>query len=405
MQDAADLNALQLPFPPGPDGGPPPLYAELRQRCPVTHVTTPAGDDVVLLLTADDARYLYEDPDRLLSRNLRRPGAPRYVDGADPTMVPGTMMNEDDPEHLRLRRACARWFTPRAVAGYRDMLVGIAEDFADSLTSCSSPVDIVPILAAPLPVRVISRVIGFPEDDDVVLSALSSTILSTSTSDAEQRIAARAEFVSYIREILDWQRREGPADTLLAHVTAESDRGAGLTEAELIQSLLTVILAGHETTAHVIARGVLRFLRTGVWSQLAADPSIVPSAVEELLRIDVPGHGAILRLTMEDVELPSGVTIPAGTGLLAPTVVHNHDPDRYHDPDQFVLGRESPHLTFGDGTHVCLGESLAIAELEAVFTILPPRFPDLRVAAAPDAVRWSDPTLKINGPTRLLVAW
>jgi cytochrome P450 len=368
-------------------------------------VATPAGDDVVLLLTAEDARFLYADPDRILSRNLRRPGAPRYVAGADPTMVPGTMMNEDDPEHVRLRRACARWFTPRAVDGYRGLLQHVAEDFADSLISCAEPADIVPVVAAPLPVRVISRVIGFPEDDDVVLSAMTSTILSTSTSNAEQRDTAITQFLNYIREIIDWQRKDGPEGTLLAHVIEEIDSPTGLTESEVVQSLLTLILAGHETTAHVISRGVLRFLRTGMWSRLAADTSVVPEVIDELLRIDVPGHGGILRLAMGDVELPSGTTIPAGTGLVAPTVVYNHDPSHYPKPAEFVLGREAKHLTFGDGPHFCLGAYLAVAELEVVFETLLRRFPNLRLADGPDVVEWSDPTLKVSGPTRILVEW
>jgi cytochrome P450 len=406
MQDGQHHDkALQLPFPPGPDGAPPPLYDQLRSQCPVAHITTPAGDRVMLVLTAEDARFVYEDPAKVLSRNLRHPGTPRYVDGADPTMVPGTMMNEDDPVHLRLRRAVARWFTPRAVEGYRDLLAGIAGDFADSLLSCNQPADVVPVVAAPLPVRVISRVIGFPEDDDVVLSALSSTILSTSTSDAEQRHQAAAQFVGYIQEIIGWQRQEGPQGTLLAQVVEDSDNGTGLTDAELVQSLLTLILAGHETTAHMIARGVLRLVRTGMWKRIADEPAMIPDAIQELLRLDVPGHGGILRLATEDVTLPSGTILPAGTGILAPTVVHNHDPARYPSPHEFVLGRDPGHLTFGAGTHYCLGAYLAVAELETVFATLTARIPTLSLVDSPDAVAWSDPTLKISGPTRLLVTW
>lgn len=397
----------QLPFPPGPDGDPPSLYDDLRQRCPVSAVLTPAGDEVFLAVSAEDARYIYDDPQRLLSRNLRVPGAPRFIDGADFAMTPGSMMNEDDPLHLALRRPVARWFTPRAAQAQRDMIARVVCDFVDSLTTCTRPADLIPLLAMPLPVRVISRILGIPDDDDPVIAALSSTMLSTSTADAAHRARAQSEFADYIRDLVAWQRTEGPGDTALATIVAESDAGDGLAPESLIQTLLVLILAGHETTGHVIGRGVLRALATpGAWKRLAGDPGCVPAAVEEILRIDVPGHGGMLRLAREDVTLPSGAVVPAGAAVVAPTVAHNHDPARYPDPGRFDIDRAgAEHLTFGAGLHYCLGAPLARAELQAVFTVLPARLPGLRIADVPDPVAWTDPTLKISGPTRLLVEW
>jgi cytochrome P450 len=399
---------LQLPFPPGPDGAPPPLYDELRQRCPVSQVLTPAGDTIYLAVGAEDARYIYDDPGRAFSRNLRHPGAPRFVDGADPAQMPGVMMNEDGAAHVALRRPLARWFTPRAAEQQRPMIAKIVGDFVDSFTTCSNPADLVPLLAMPLPIRVISRVLGIPDDDDPVVSALSSTMLSTSATDAEERSRAGRAFATYIQDLISWQRSQGDTGTALSDIVAESDAGAGLPADAMVSNLLILILAGHETTGHVIARGVLRFLRMpGMWNRLADDPACAPAAVEELLRIDVPGHGGILRLATADVTLPSGALIPAGAAVVAPTVVHNWDPGRFPDPGRYDLERPDAdqHLTFGDGEHFCLGAHLARTELQEIFKALPARFPGLRLADVPEPVAWTDSTLKISGPERLLVDW
>lgn len=408
MQDP-DLLLPRLPFPPGPDGAPPPLYDTLSRRCPVVEVRTQAGDRTFLAATTRDVLYVYENPDGLLSRaRMRDTGAPQFQEGADPALMPGVMMNEDGPAHARLRRPLARWFTAKAAEEQRPTIRKVVDDFVDAFASSGQPADLVKLLAMPLPIRVISRVLGIPDDDDPVVAALSSTMLSTSSGDADARVRAGREFAAYVQDLISWQRSEGGGDTALAKIVAESDAGTGLPPETLVSSLLILILAGHETTGHVIARGVYRALRTpGVWQRLAEDPACVPNAVEEILRLDAPGQGGIPRLATGDVRLPSGSLMPGGSAVVAPTVVQNYDPAIFPDPFRFDIDRPNAaaHLTFGAGEHYCLGVSLVRVELQKVFKVLAARLPGLRLADVPEPVAWTDPTLKVSGPTQLLVEW
>lgn len=405
----ANLEPLQLPFPPGPDGAPPPLYTQLQQQCPVARVRTQAGDHTYLALTTEDVMYVYENPDGLFSRaGMRNAGAPRFQEGADPALFPGVMMNEDGPAHQALRKPLARWFTPKAAEEQRPMIRKVVNDFVDAFASSDQPADLVQLLAMPLPIRVISRVLGIPDDDDPVMAALSSTMLSTATPDAGERAIAYQKFSEYVAGLIDWQRSEGDTGTALSTIVAESDAGNGLPREALVSSLLILILAGHETTGHIIARGVLRVLRTpGMWERMGEDPACAPQAVEEILRVDAPGQGGIPRLATADVRLPSGALIPAGAAVVAPLVVQSYDPALFSDPYRFNIDRVNAanHATFGAGEHYCLGAPLVRVQLQKVFKVLPARLPRLRLADVPDPVTWTDPTLKVSGPTRLLVEW
>lgn len=404
-----DPQPSQLPFPPGPNGAPPPLYDELRQQRPVAQVRTQAGDTAYLTATTQDVLHVYQNPDGLLSRAMMRtPGAPRFQVGADPALIPGVMMNEDGPAHTALRKPLARWFTPRAAEEQRPTIRRVVEDFADAFTASEQPADLVQLLAMPLPIRVISRILGIPDDDDPVMASLSSMMLSTAAADAGERASAYRKFAEYVTELIDWQRSEADVETALSTIVAEADAGTGLPPEALVSSLLILILAGHETTGHAIARGVYRALRTpGVWKRLGEDPDCVPNAVEEILRMDAPGQGGIPRLATEEVTLPSGAVLPAGSAVVAPTVVQSYDPDLFPDPHRFDIGRSNAnqHLSFGDGEHSCLGAPLVRVELQKVFKVQPARLPGLRLADVPEPVAWTDPTLKVSGPTKLLVQW
>jgi cytochrome P450 len=395
----------EFPFRHGPGGAPPPEYAELRATCPVSQVRTPAGDVAYLAVGAADVRAVYED--RRLSRNLRRDGAPRMLPGADLSTDPDTMMNLDPPEHTRLRRLTAAAFTPKRAETWRPLAEQTASDFVDSLTACGRGSDLMRLVAFPLPVRIICRIMGVPEDDAPAIRAWSDTMLSVSSADGEQRAGAAREFGKYIAELIDWYRGHGAAGTLLADlIAARDDDGDRLSQEELVSTVLTLILAGHETTANVIGRGVLALLSSpGAWGRLGRDPGLVPAAVEEILRLEVPGHGGMLRLATEDVELPSGAVIPAGQAVVAPTVCANHDPDLFPDPLTLDLDRDaSGHLTFGAGVHYCLGAHLARVELQATFGMLTARLPTLALAAGVDAVEWTAAS-KVCGPLELPVSW
>lgn len=392
-----------FPFP-SHNGTPPAEYAELRKTCPVSLVSTPAGDTVHLAVRADDVRAIYTD-DRF-SRNLRGEGAPRFVTGVDPTAGADALSGMDAPEHPRLRRLLSAAFTPRRAEDWRPLAAQTAGDFVDTLEACGTTADLMRLFAYPLPVRMICRFLGIPEDDAPQFRAWSDTLLSVSSADGDQRREAGAAFGAYVAELIGWYRDHGAEGTLLADLIAARDGGDRLSQAELVRTVVSIILAGHETTAHMIGRGVFALLRTpGAWERLCAEPALIPAVVEELLRLEVPGHGGILRLATVDITLPSGAVIPAGHAVLAPTVAANHDPELFPDPLVLDFDRDATrHMTFGAGPHFCLGASLARVELQEAFAVLTKRLPGLRLAVDPDELTWTS-GMKVSGLLRLPVTW
>ena len=382
---------------------PSPEYAELRSRCPVAQVTMPSGDPAFLVASYDGVRTALSDP-RFSRKATTRPDAPRI--SAAPQQFK-SLLNMDPPEHTRVRRLVSREFTSRRVAALRPRIQEHTDALLDAMEAAETPVDLVSALSFPLPISVICELLGIPFEDRKLFTGWSAAFLSTTALPATEILAAQVALRDYMASLVAGKRDE-PGDDLLSALVAVHDGDDGrLSEEELIFLGISLLVAGHETTANQISNSVFALLTRHEYQDLRAElqnPETVEPAVEELLRMYPPGDEALLRITLEDVPL-GGTLIPAGSAVLPSLSSANRDGAQYPDADKLDTDRgANPHLTFGHGAHYCLGSGLARAELQIALSSLLRRFPSLRLAAA--ATEISRPTGRlVHGVSSLHVTW
>jgi len=319
------------------------------------------------------------------------------------------MLNADPPAHTRLRKLVTKAFTARRIAGLRPRVEAITESLLDAVEAelgaggGAETIDLIESFAFPLPVTVICELLGVPARDQAQFRQWSNAIVASEGEPGGFRAAGEAMYY-YFTELVA-AKRAAPADDLVSALIEARDSEDSLDERELIAMLWLLLIAGHETTTNLIASGTLALLTSPAEAdRLRADPSLLPAAVEELLRYVNPLNHATDRFTLEPVEI-GGVTIPAREWVLCGTASANRDPARFGDPDRLDVGRDAGgHVAFGHGIHYCLGAPLARLEGEVAFGALLSRFPGLALAAGPSALRWR-PSSLIHGlealPVRL----
>jgi cytochrome P450 len=302
----------------------------------------------------------------------------------------------EPPDHTRVRRLVSKAFTPAFVDGLRPRVQRIVDELVDDVQGAGE-FDLLPAIAEPLPVTVVAEMLGIPEADHHLLRPWSADICKMyelDPSEPSERDAVRAsgEFSEYLRR-LSRHRRARPGDDLISALSQVLDQGDTLTEDELIGTCVLLLNAGHEATVNVTTIGWRSLFRNpGELARLRADPSLLPTAVEELMRFDTPLQ-MFERWALEPVEI-LGVEVPRGAelGLLFGSA--NHDPAVFDDPGRLDLGRTpNPHLSFGAGIHFCLGAPLARIELQTSFATLLRRLPRMELAEEP---RWK-PNYVIRG--------
>ncbi len=292
-----------------------------------------------------------------------------------------SMLHKDPPDHSRLRGLVNKAFTPRAVEAMEGHIQGIVDGLLDAVKSRGG-MDVIEDLAYPLPVTVIAEMLGVPTEDrdrfkkwsDEISVVLGGDVTVLPEAVLRRVLEARNELADYFRVVVA-QRREKPGlDLLTALVQAEED-GGRLTEDELYSTAILLLIAGNETTTNLIGNGLLALLRhpdqmRRVWD----DASLVPSAVEEILRYDSPVQ-LTSRLAKVDLEM-HGTKISRGQWVYLLLAAANRDPAQFSDPDRFDVGRaENKHIAFGAGPHFCMGAPLARLEAQVVLHTLRRRFP------------------------------
>jgi cytochrome P450 len=369
------------------------VYAQLRAESPVWFFE---GTGQYLLSRHADVSALLRD--RRLGRTYlhlathEEMGHQPDPDHLEPfwRLIRAGMLDREPPDHSRLRRLVSKAFTPRMVEQLRPRIEQMADRLVDELLdagSDGSPVDLLATVAEPLPVTVIAEMLGIPEADRHLLRPWSAQIvgmyeLNPSPEAAAAAVRASEEFSDYLR-VLARERREQPGDDLISALAGVLDEGDRLTEDELIGTCVLLLNAGHEATVNVTGNGWWSLFRNpDELARLRADPGLLPTAIEELMRYDTPLQ-MFERWVLEDIEV-HGVPIPRGTevGLLFGSA--NHDPAVFADPTHLDLGRtENPHISFGAGIHFCLGAPLARIELLTSFGTLLDRAPKLALAVEP----------------------
>ena len=378
-----------------------PVLEELREAAPA--VREPLMGRTLLTRFEDIEMALRERSYSRDPRNAAEDTMMRRLRGQDD--APGTsMLFMDAPDHTRLRGLVNKAFTPRAVDALRPRIRAIAEELLDAVASEESW-DLIPAFAAPLPTIVIAEMLGvdakrqpeFKSWSDELVKGLNPFI---SPEDAALRDAARAALEAFFTEEIGVRRAAPRADLLSALIQAE-DEGHKLTEPELIGTCILLLVAGNVTTTDLIGNGVNALLRSpGQADLLRAEPSLIVNAVEEMLRYDTPVTNTG-RIAMAD-ETVAGCPVRKGHSISPMLASANHDPRAHRDPHTFDITRDdAKHVSFGGGSHYCLGAPLARAEAQEAIMVLLRRFPRLRLEGTPGERRLLP---GFRGFTSLLVA-
>jgi cytochrome P450 len=380
---------------------PPPELRDLQEQGPLAKVRLSDGSTAWLVTRYADQRAVLGNPK--VSAESDRPGYPNpSASEGESSKISFILM--DDPEHARLRRMVTASFTTKRVAAMRPAVQKIVDDLIDDMLAGPKPVDLVEAFALPMPSLVICELLGVPYSDHDFFQDNSKVIINRHATPDENR-AAMGALLNYLDGLMAKKIAE-PGDDLLSGL-AERVKAGELPREDAAQMGILLLIAGHETTAHMIALGTLALLQHP--DQLAqlresGDPKLVASAVEELLRyLNIP-HNGRRRVALKDIEV-AGQVIRAGEGLIMPNDVANRDPEAFPDPDRLDIAREARHhVAFGFGVHQCLGQPLARVELQVVYSTLYKRIPTLKLATDLDQIQFKHDG-SVYGVYELPVTW
>lgn len=384
----------ELPFPPGDDPAKlPPRYYDLLDNEPLTKVRTPAGDEAWLVCGYDLVRELAASSS--LRRGHRNPESAARINNSVVQGGPTEEFNGELERHRRMRKLLTPAFSAKRMLALQDSIEQRVDALLDGLAT--PPADLHAGLSEQLPAMVICALVGAPHQDYELFRSWTSRL--SGTGDAEAGRAAQIEFGIYMAELLERKKHE-PSEDVFSDLAGEAD----LPEAARLAAAL--LFAGYETTMSRIDLGTLLFTRNPAqWRKLTAEPGLVTSAVEEILRMvttNIQDTGGAVRYAAEDIPI-AGTTISSGDAVLLAYHAANRDPRVFDRPDEFDITRSpNPHLGFGYGMRYCVGSTLARIELRAVFGALAKRFPGLRLAE--DRLQRRSESVT-GGVTALVVTW
>lgn len=356
--------------------------ARWRREGGLRRVRVGRGRPVWVATRYEDVRRVLAEPrlgkEDLLGAVLRTRLAPGLGDAFSRNLLAA-----DPPDHTRLRRLVSAAFTGRRIERLRPRIEGIAGELLGGMRG-RPVVDLVEAFAAPLPMLAICELLGIADADRGAFAGWSAAMVAGQQPGVDLPSVV-AEFVGYIRGLLA-ERRRRPGDDLISGLVQVRDRGDVLSEDELTSMVYLLLVAGVETTTNLIGTGIRSLLaERSRWERLCADPSLVPAAVEELLRHEAPVAMSTYRVAREGFEL-GGRRIEAGEGVLASLLSANRDERRFAQPGEVRLDRGAqPHLGFGHGIHYCLGAPLARVEAVVALCGVLTAYPGMElVAGGPD---------------------
>ncbi|QBS38833.1 cytochrome P450 [Nocardia sp. CS682] len=382
---------------------PPSEISRMREAGPVCPLIFPDGHEGWFVTGYDAVRQLMADT-RFSSRQdlgimhvpYETPGMPAATEPSP--QIPGLFIAMDPPDHTRLRRMLTGTFTVRRMKQLEEHIIEIAEQQLAEMAKLTPPVDLVKEFALPLPSLVICEMLGVPYADRETFQVNSAKFLVKDQS-LEEKMGAYGAMMGYLAQLVTAKRAE-PGDDILSDLARNDE----LAIEDLTGIAFLLLLAGHETTANMLALGTFALLEhPDQLAELRADPELVPDAVEELLRY-LSIADIFYRYATEDIEL-CGETIRKGSTVVVSLLAANHDPQRFDNPGTLDIHRKARgHLSFGHGVHTCLGQQLARIEMRAGFAGLLRRFPTLELAIPADEVKLRT-DMNIYGVHELPVTW
>ncbi|MGC7094314.1 cytochrome P450 [Amycolatopsis lurida] len=377
---------------------PPPQLRELQREAPMTRIKLWDGSTPWLVTRYADQRAVLTDP--RVSADMMHPTYPRQAPGRATLSFIGM----DDPEHARLRRMVGSAFAVKKVAAMRPMVQQIVDDALDEFLGGPKPADLVEGFALPVPSLVICELLDVPYSDHGFFQDNSKTMINRNST-PEQRTEASGNLARYLGGLL-MSKMDKPGDDLLSRL-CERIKAEELSVEQATAMAVLLLIAGHETTANMIALSTLLLLRNPDQLKLlreSDDPTVATRAVEEMLRYLNITHGGRRRVALEDLEV-AGQLVRAGEGLVLPNEIANRDAEAFPDPDRLDITREARHhVAFGFGVHQCLGQPLARLELEVVYRTLYRRAPELALAADFDDIPFKHDGF-VYGVYELPVTW
>ncbi|MCM2579583.1 cytochrome P450 family protein [Streptomyces meridianus] len=382
MSDRGQALVHDVPLDVAQQHDPYPLFERIRKHGAIQRVRLNPTLEVWMITGYDEAVSALTDP-KLSSSPVRVDGLTEEMDHQERTNVlMASMLVADGENHTRLRNLVSRAFTSRRVEMLAPRIQEHTDAFLDAI-ALRGTADLVSEFALPLPMAVLSELIGIPVDDQPDFAKLAvGLIMPPNTPERLAKGArARAELTTFFEPLIA-QRKAEPRDDLLSALCA-AQAEERISDRELTAMAILLTLAGHETTAGLIANGIHALLRNpDQFTALRDDPALLPAAVEELLRYEGPVSRGVARFTVEPFDI-AGVSIPAGQMIIIGLAAANRDPARFDRPDILdIARREVPQqLAFGHGVHFCLGAPLARAEARIAIGTLLRRFPDLKLAA------------------------
>ncbi|WP_290054595.1 cytochrome P450 [Amycolatopsis solani] len=381
---------------------PPSEISRLRDTRPVSPLIAPDGHECWLVTGYEEARQMMADTrfsSRLDLDVIHVPYETGMPAATEPSpQLPGMFIAMDPPDHGRLRRKLTGAFTVKRMKTLEEHIVEIVERQLDHLAGLTPPIDLVKEFALPVPSLVICELLGVPYAERESFQANSAQFM-VRDQPLETKMGAYVALNTYLTELVTNKRAE-PGDDILSDLARHED----LTVEELTGAAFLLLLAGHETTANMLSLGTFALLEHPEQAaELRANPDLLPSAVEELLRY-LSVADIFFRYATEDLEL-GGETIPKGATVVVSLLAANHDPRRFENPDTLDVHRNARGLlSFGHGVHQCLGQQLARIEMRAGFEALLRRFPTLELAVPAGEVKLRT-DMNIYGVHELPVTW
>ncbi len=371
-----------------------PALAALRDTAPIAKgkQVPPYGDAWTVTRYADVVSVLKDSRFSVEPRRLAKGQNPRMRWWLPRSfrLISEGMLNKDDPDHARLRTLVHRAFTPRFIEALQKEIEQITDEL---LADCpkGQAVDLMKVFAVPLPLAVISRMLGVPKHNRFKFRDLTTRSVGTAPGGILGMLRAvysMQRLIGFLDSLVKLRRRE-PDDGLITALVAAEQAGDRLSSDELLAMLFLLLFAGHETTVNLIGSGMLALIDNPEQLQLLIQqPALAEPAVEELLRYTNPVQFGASRIALEDVEL-GGVAIQKSSVVVAMLSSANRDAAVFNNPEQLDITRQpNRHLAFGLGIHFCLGAPLARMEGQIAFNKLLERFPNIRLAVPRDQIRW-----------------
>jgi cytochrome P450 len=389
----------------GPDffSNPYPYLAQMRKIGPIFPVSGSSGRQVWMVTQFNEAVQVLKDQRfsvdpfrsrRMFARQSGMPAQPGFI-------LEGSMITVDEPDHSRLRTLVSKAFTPRYIEELRPRIQSLADDLLDRVQD-QGEMDLISDFAYPLPINVISEMLGIPKEGRQKIREWSA-VIATNEEDP-MRGEKLDSFANYVKNLVA-QKRGEPQDDLISKLVQLEETGDHLNENELLSMVALLIFAGHETTSNLIGNGALTLLdHPEQLERLKSNPNLIPTAVEELLRFCGPVISPAPRHALEDVQVGYQL-IHQGDIVMVMIASADRDSGQFSSSEDLDVARNlNRHIAFGQGIHYCLGAPLARLEGEIAFATLLRRMPDIHLNVPRESITWNS-SMVLRGTKKLPVAF